>query len=207
MLDPDQCRRVAAAPSWLQPSDCEHAGGGSAGREPQQNFAKDRIMMKTVKHSALAAAFLLAAVAGAAPASAAGYVVKVSMTETTADIDLTMKLGMAMAGDMAKATMSMKAEPATVPAGEVTFEVKNDSKAVVHEMIVRAIADATKPLAFDAKDNRVVEDKASDLGEVAELDPGKSGKLVLTMKPGTYLLYCNVAGHYMTGMWATFTVK
>ncbi len=164
--------------------------------------------MKTfVKHSALVAAVMLAAVGIVAPASAAGYVVKVSMTETTADIDLNMKLGMAMSGDMSKATMSLKADPATVPAGEVTFEVSNDSKTVVHEMIVMAIPDATKPLPFNANENRVVEDKAGDLGEVAELDPGKSGKLVLTMKPGTYLLYCNVPGHYMTGMWTTFTVK
>jgi len=164
-------------------------------------------MTTFVKHSALAATVVLAALACAAPASAAGYVVKISMTETTADIDLNMKLGMAMAGDMTKATMAMKADPATVPAGQVTFEVNNDSKAVVHEMIVMAIPDATKPLPFNTNENRVDEDKAGDLGEVSELDPGKSGKLVLTLKPGAYLLYCNVPGHYMSGMWTTFTVK
>ncbi len=164
-------------------------------------------MKKFVKHSALAAALLLAAVASAAPATAAGYVVKVSVTDTTADIDLTMKLGMAMAGDMSKATMALKADPATVPAGEVTFELSNDSKTVVHEMIVALVADPSKPMPFNANENRVEEDKAGDVGEVSELDPGKTGSLKITLKPGTYLLYCNVPGHYMSGMWTTLTVK
>ena len=35
------------------------------------------------------------------------------------------------------------------------------------------------------------------LGEVSELDPGKSGTLTLTIKPGKYLLVCNVPGHYV----------
>jgi uncharacterized cupredoxin-like copper-binding protein len=155
----------------------------------------------------LAAVALVAATCGIGPASAAGYVVKVSLTETTADMDANMKMGMGMGGDMAKATMFLKANPATVKAGEVTFQVTNDSKTVVHEMILAAIADASKPMPYNANENRIDEDKAGDLGEVSELDPGKQGSLTVTLKPGTYLLYCNIPGHYMAGMWTTIVAK
>jgi len=164
-------------------------------------------MLNLKRNGLLAAACVLALASSPAPALAAGDVVKVSLTETSADMDLTMKLGMATGGDMKKATMFLKADPATVKAGEVTFQVSNDSKTVVHEMILAGIADAAKPMPYNDNENRVDEDKAGDLGEVSELDPGKTGTLTVTLKPGTYLLYCNVPGHYMAGMWATITAK
>jgi len=160
---------------------------------------------KNYIHALAAATIALAA--SVTPASAAGYVVKVSLTETTADMDPSMKLGMGMGGDMSKATMFLKADPATVRAGEVTFEVTNDSKTVVHEMILAAVADTSKKMPYIENENRVDEDKAGDLGEVSELEPGKSGSLKVTLKPGTYLLYCNVPGHYMAGMWTTIVAK
>ena len=160
----------------------------------------------------LARHLLIAAAAAGAlftmqPAFAAGTAIKVILGDTTADIDLKATLGMGLNGDMTKATMTLKAEPNDVPAGVVNFEVENSSKATIHEMIVAAVADVTKPMPFNAEEYRVDEDKAGDIGEVSELDPGKSGKLSVTLKPGTYLLYCNVPGHYMSGMWATITVK
>jgi uncharacterized cupredoxin-like copper-binding protein len=45
------------------------------------------------------------------------------------------------------------------------------------------------------------------MGEVSELDPGKSGSLTLTLDAGTYMLFCNLPGHYMAGMWTFVTVK
>jgi uncharacterized cupredoxin-like copper-binding protein len=42
---------------------------------------------------------------------------------------------------------------------------------------------------------------------VSELDPGKSGALTITLEPGLYLLFCNVPGHFISGMWTTITVK
>jgi uncharacterized cupredoxin-like copper-binding protein len=43
-------------------------------------------------------------------------------------------------------------------------------------------------------------------GEVAELKPGKSGHLSLRLKPASYVLYWNQAGHAQGGMRARFTV-
>ncbi len=61
--------------------------------------------------------------------------------------------------------------------------------------------------SYDETMQKVDEDAAGHLGEVAELEPGASGSLTLTMKPGTYILYCNIPGHYAAGMWTLFTVK
>lgn len=163
-------------------------------------------MLNLKRTGLLAAACLLTLASWTAPALA-GETVKVSLSETSADMDLTMKMGMGMGGDMGKATMFLKANPATVKAGEVTFQVLNESKTVVHEMILAAVADAAKPMPFNQNENRVDEDKAGDLGEVSELEPGKSGTLTVTLKPGTYLLYCNIPGHYMAGMWMTIIAK
>ena len=45
------------------------------------------------------------------------------------------------------------------------------------------------------------------LGEVADLEPGKKGKLTLTLTPGRYIVCCNIAGHDALGMWTLLTVK
>ncbi len=158
----------------------------------------------------------LALVAGfaataAMPAAAAGTVVKVSLWDKGADamdaLGTVAEMGMAMPGaDMSKATMGVTAEPASAPAGEITFEVVNASKDAVHEMIVAPVTDPATPLPYDTQNQRVDEDTAGDLGEVSELDPGQSGALRLTLKPGQYILYCNVPGHYVLGMWTLFTV-
>ncbi|RUW54061.1 MAG: hypothetical protein E5W64_11140 [Mesorhizobium sp.] len=164
--------------------------------------------MKTVLRKAtfgLAAAMLMASHAGAAQADA---LVQVSLWDKGASTEMPMGLAYAAPGlDLAKATMGIKALPSVAKAGEVTFNVKNDSKDTVHEMIVMHLADPGKPLPYLEAENRVDEDKAGDKGEVSELDPGKSGTLTVELKAGKYLLICNVPGHYGAGMWAEFTVE
>ncbi|MEX1663644.1 plastocyanin/azurin family copper-binding protein [Thioclava sp. 15-R06ZXC-3] len=106
-----------------------------------------------------------------------------------------------------QATMGVTAKPSSVSAGKVTFEVKNDSKGTVHEMIVAPIQSATEELPYNKDEMRVDEDKAGHLGEVSELDPGQSGSLTVTLKPGEYILYCNIPGHYVMGMWTLLHVE
>lgn len=116
-------------------------------------------------------------------------------------------LGMAMPGaDMSKATMKIVADPAIVPAGPVTFEVTNTSKDYVHEMIVAPLNGTATPLPYDDKNSDVDENAVGSLGEVEERDPSKGGSLTLDLKPGKYILFCNVPGHYMNGMWSVITV-
>jgi len=89
--------------------------------------------------------------------------------------------------------------------GRVTFHAENQSKNLVHEVII-ARDDGAKELPMDAKHARVIESRVRRLGEIADLAPGKSGKLTLTLKPGTYVLFCNEPGHYQDGMFTRLTV-
>jgi uncharacterized cupredoxin-like copper-binding protein len=104
------------------------------------------------------------------------------------------------------AHMGIKLSAHTVVAGAVSFNVRNDSKVLAHEMVVSRIKNAKTPLPYKQAENKVDEDAAGALGEVAELEPGKSGSLKLNLKRGQYILYCNVVGHYAHGMWAILTV-
>ena len=78
---------------------------------------------------------------------------------------------------------------------------------MVHEMVISPVKEMHTPLPYDKVGNKVDEDAAGHLGEVAELEPGEKGALKLTLKPGSYILYCNVPGHYALGMWTLLTVK
>jgi uncharacterized cupredoxin-like copper-binding protein len=142
---------------------------------------------------------------------AADTVVKVSLWDK-GDMSMDMlgkgmPMGMAMhGGDMGMAMMGIKIDAETVPAGKVTFEVTNDSKGMIHEMIVSPVKDAAVALPYLVDEEKVDEDASGHLGEVAELDPGKSGALTVDLTPGTYILFCNIPGHYVLGMWTLLTV-
>src|SRR3569833_3682836 len=157
---------------------------------------------------ALAALALICASLGVALPAAAKSIVNGTLNNQPLSSDLPNNLGMAMSGgDMSKAMMGVFAVPSTVPAGEVTFTATNRSTDTIHEMILIKVTDPKKALPYVAADSKVDEDAAGHLGEVSELDPGKSGSLTMKLDPGTYMLLCNVPGHYMAGMWTTVTVK
>jgi uncharacterized cupredoxin-like copper-binding protein len=176
--------------------------------EYRQLYKGERWIMFTIKRKSFFWALLGGGlvIALSDPSSAAA-VIKVSLIDLGAAMEMPTNLGMAMGGDMSKATMAVVVDKAKVPAGDVTFEVTNDSKEMIHEMLVAPVADSTKPLPYVSSDVRVDEEASKDLGEVSELDPGKSGSLTIALKPGTYILFCNVAGHYMAGMWTLITVE
>ena len=162
----------------------------------------------------LAVASACVAIASSGPSFASGKVIKVSLWDKGANSmnmlghGPMMGMGMGAAGNnMPMAPVGIKVSSHTVAAGEVTFEVKNTSKQTVHEMIISPIKDANHPLPYIQATDKVDEDAAGHLGEVAELEPGKSGALRVTLKPGRYILYCNVTGHYALGMWTLLTVK
>jgi uncharacterized cupredoxin-like copper-binding protein len=87
-----------------------------------------------------------------------------------------------------------------VPAGKVSFVVKN-SGTIEHEMVV-----VRKPRSGKL---RVVHFKAAEdgaVGEVEDLEVGKVRKLTLTLQRGRYVLICNLPGHYQLGMRADLVV-
>jgi uncharacterized cupredoxin-like copper-binding protein len=87
-------------------------------------------------------------------------------------------------------------------AGNITFTADNVGKAP-HEMVVLKTDEPASELAV--KDGRVSE--KDSVGEISELEAGKSGTKKLDLKPGKYVLVCNISGHYEQGMYTALTVK
>lgn len=92
--------------------------------------------------------------------------------------------------------MTMTVSPATVPAGKVTFVVKNTGT-IEHEMIVLKTDIAFDKLPVDAE-GKVSED--TSIGEVAEFAAGTTKSVTLDVTAGNYDLVCNIAKHYAMGM-------
>ncbi len=109
-------------------------------------------------------------------------------------------------GAMGQGMMAIRTDRTTVEAGAVTFDVSNWSRNLVHEMLVVAVANPDVQLPYDSSDQRIIEDQIKSLGETEEMQPGAVKTLTLDLTPGTYLLLCNVAGHYAAGMWTVLTV-
>jgi len=93
----------------------------------------------------------------------------------------------------------------TINAGSIAILVQNQSKNLVHEVLI-ARDDGAGELPLDANHDLVIESRVRPLGKIANIAPGKSGKLALTLEPGAYVLFCNLPGHYLDGMVARFTV-
>src|SRR5438874_13805444 len=70
----------------------------------------------------------------------------------------------------------------SLKAGQVTFEVKNTGK-IPHDLAIKQTGDKTKLI-----------------------QPGGRAKLTVTLKAGTYELYCTVPGHEAAGMKQNITV-
>ena len=68
-------------------------------------------------------------------------------------------------------------------AGEITFQAKNDGK-IPHDLAIKQTGDKTKLI-----------------------QPGGTAELKVTLKPGTYELYCTVPGHEAAGMRVNVTVS
>ena len=143
----------------------------------------------------------------AGPAQAARKnVIKIDLWDKGTTAAMATDLGIGGTGDKSKANMGLKLSSNTAKAGKVTFNVTNTSKDTVHEVVILPYKDG-QPLPYSDKDMRIDEEAAGHRGEVSELQPGKSGSVTLDLKPGKYLLVCNIAGHYMNGMWEIVTLK
>jgi uncharacterized cupredoxin-like copper-binding protein len=112
-------------------------------------------------------------------------------------------MGQGMAGI---GMMSIRADHGDAKAGALRFEVTNWSRSTLHEMLIIAVDHAQAPLPYDAAANRVPENQVRVLGDTGDMQPNASKTLDVTLVPGTYLLLCNLPGHYAAGMVTPFTV-
>jgi uncharacterized cupredoxin-like copper-binding protein len=101
--------------------------------------------------------------------------------------------------------MSLTVDQSTVKAGDVVFQVHNDAMTEEHEMVLVKLKSPDQKLAVVQGKHRVDERQLKSLGEVSEIKPGADGALRVKLQPGSYLLLCNIKGHYEAGMHATLT--
>jgi uncharacterized cupredoxin-like copper-binding protein len=134
---------------------------------------------------------LLLVVAGAAGAATTAQTLGIKLQDPSTDSSI--------------AHMRIVLDQNTIKPGRVILQAENQSKNLVHEVII-GLDSGAEQLPMDAKHDRVIESRVRRLGEIADLAPGKSGKLSLNLKPGNYVLFCNQPGHYHDGMVTRLTV-
>jgi uncharacterized cupredoxin-like copper-binding protein len=116
-------------------------------------------------------------------------------------------------GPLHAGAMGLSVDQARVPHGTVSFLVTN-AGSVNHEMVILPLTDSqvvgTRPFGGDAK-----VDEAGSLGEASNsggqgagggIVPKASSWVSVTLAPGRYELVCNLAGHYVSGMYGQITI-
>ena len=111
-----------------------------------------------------------------------------------------------MGRGMMMGMMAVRINQPSVKAGAVRFDVTNWSRGMLHEMLVVAVDNLQAPLPYDYAQAKVAEDQVKVLGDTGDLRPGESYTLDVTLTPGSYLLICNVPGHFAAGMVSPLTV-
>lgn len=101
--------------------------------------------------------------------------------------------------------MKISVDRSSVPAGAITFVVKNTDR-VEHELVVLKTDLAPDKIAADTDEVGKV-DETGNMGETGDMDPGTSRSFTLTLPAGHYVLICNEIGHYDAGMRMSFTVN
>jgi uncharacterized cupredoxin-like copper-binding protein len=111
-----------------------------------------------------------------------------------------------VAGEGATVSVSLKdyrivSSIAAVHSGAVSFDVHNRGPST-HEFVVFETAQPADHMPMGADGLTIDEDSplVRHVGEMAEVDIGQSKRLLLRLTPGTYVLVCNMEGHYLGGM-------
>ncbi len=133
-------------------------------------------------------------------------------TGTSSTVQVTLSDAHGLAGPM-----SLVLSPSSVPAGDVTFVVKNTGT-IDHEAVVLKTGvpfdklpityGGDPPVPVKSGADKVNED--ANIGETGDpnLKPGGTRTFTIkNMTPGGYAVVCNIAGHYGKGMRAPLTVR
>jgi uncharacterized cupredoxin-like copper-binding protein len=94
-------------------------------------------------------------------------------------------------------------EETSTPAGSTTFDITNDGPST-HELVVFKSDLAEDALPVDG--STVTEADLDLVDEVEDIAPGVGTSLTVDLEPGSYVVICNVEGHYGAGMHAALTV-
>ncbi|MGH9102660.1 MAG: sulfocyanin-like copper-binding protein [Acidimicrobiales bacterium] len=96
--------------------------------------------------------------------------------------------------------------PSTVPAGTVRFRVTNLGPSTHEFNLVRTpLAPSRLPIATDGIS--VYETGLHFAAALSEVRVGTTAVLSARVRPGHYVIYCNMPGHYLGGMRASLVVR
>ena len=169
--------------------------------------------------AALGALAVLAGCASSSSSTASGanYVeggVKIPGSGST-PVASTVKVTLGDSGT-AGGPMTLSMSRSTVPAGDVTFVVKNAGSMVHEAVVLKTDTPFDKlpityggdpPVPVKSGANKVSED--ANVGETGDPDLEPGGTRTFTIKDmaaGSYVVVCNIAQHYGKGMRAPLTV-
>lgn len=116
--------------------------------------------------------------------------------------------------DVTLQEFAVSASPASVGAGEVTFDVTNEGPNDTHEFVV--IRTDLAPTDLPTDDTGAVDETGGGLEVVDEIEDvpvGESPSLTVDLDAGSYVLICNIydedeqESHYQEGMRTGFTVE
>jgi uncharacterized cupredoxin-like copper-binding protein len=82
--------------------------------------------------------------------------------------------------------------------------------AVEHEMVLfrTNMNPAKLPTEADGSvDEEKLDEVAEEGGEIADVEAGDTKSETFDLKPGKYVMFCNLPGHYALGMYGTLTVS
>ncbi len=103
---------------------------------------------------------------------------------------------------MAEFTVTLLVD--TVSAGTVKFVVRNTG-AIDHNL--RVIKTDLAPDALPTDAGLADEGQLEVVATTEDFGPGESRDVSADLEPGSYVLICNIVGHYQSGMTVAFTVE
>jgi uncharacterized cupredoxin-like copper-binding protein len=96
-------------------------------------------------------------------------------------------------------------DPGSVSAGEIRFTITNDGPST-HEFVVLRTDLAADALPVEGDEVPEDDPALSNAGEAEDIAAGSTTTLALTLEAGSYVILCNITGHYVAGMHTAFTV-
>jgi uncharacterized cupredoxin-like copper-binding protein len=101
-------------------------------------------------------------------------------------------------------------QTATLEAGATTIEAPNEGS-VEHELVIfesdKNPAELPTEANGEVDEEKLEQEGAEEAGEIEDVEPGKTKSAEFNLKPGKYVMFCNLPGHYAQGMYGTLTVE